>query len=134
MVTRQMGLDDGVAFGVKGNSADRRPVTRVTRPARRVALAGALVDLMPGSQDRVIAAFMARGRADVTDAAVQMLMVVPMHERAGYSGSNDAWCARVSETLTFPMMGLCHTLDILQPFWNPLRLWEGDMRLPNAVS
>ena len=34
-----MGLDDGVAFGVKGNSADRRPVTHVTRPARRVALA-----------------------------------------------------------------------------------------------
>jgi hypothetical protein len=31
-------------------------------------------------------------------------------------------------------MGLCHTLDILQPFWNPLRLWEGDVRLPNAVS
>ena len=83
MVTRQMGLDDGVAFGVKGNSADRRPVTRVTRPARRVALACLEIQVMPGSQDRVIVACVALSGADVTNSAVTVVEVIPAHEIGG---------------------------------------------------
>lgn len=73
-------VDYLIALWVEPDGAHGLPVARVSTPARRVALAGALVDLMPGRQDRVIAAFMPRGRADIADAAVQMLMVVPMHE------------------------------------------------------
>ena len=55
MVTRQERLYDGVAFGVEGNGADRRPVPRVARPARRVALARPEIQGMsgmPGLRDR----------------------------------------------------------------------------------
>jgi len=43
---------------------------------------------------------------------------------AGYSGSNDAWYARESATLTCPRMGPCHILRKLQPCWKPLRIGE----------
>jgi hypothetical protein len=54
-----------------------------------------------------------------------------VHGRAGYLGSSGAWYGRVSVTLTCPMMGLCHTLRKLQPFWIPLRFGETSW-LPNA--
>ena len=36
---------------------------------------------MPGRQDRNVAPFVALRRADVADAAVAVVVVVPMHER-----------------------------------------------------
>ena len=58
-------VDYLIALRVERDDTHGLPVARVSTPARRVALAGTLVDLMPGRQDRVIAAFMPRGRADV---------------------------------------------------------------------
>ena len=75
-----MRLDDGVAFGVKRHGTDGRPVASIARPASRVEFASPAVQRVSGSQNRVIAPCMALRRADVTDAAVTMINVVPMHE------------------------------------------------------
>ena len=54
-----MGLDDAVALGVERDRADRRPVARGARPARRVALAGLEVQRVARSQDGLILAAVA---------------------------------------------------------------------------
>src|SRR3990167_4221132 len=78
-----MHLDDGVAFGVEGHGADGRPVARGARPTSGVERASARVQRMPRSQDRLIFTVMALSRADVADAAVTMVVVVPTHEAGG---------------------------------------------------
>lgn len=75
-----MPVDEGVALRVERHGADGRPVSGIARPARRVALACAKVQLMAGGQNRQVFAGVPLGRADVTDAAVAMIEVVPMHE------------------------------------------------------
>ena len=81
-----MGVDDGVAFRVEGDGVERRPVARVARPSCRVRLPCSAVQRMTGIEDVLVLADVALRRADVTDAAVTMLDVVPMHE-AGRPGA-----------------------------------------------
>src|SRR5256885_17253803 len=78
-----MSRDDRVAFGVERHGCDGRPVARGTGPASRVELTSAGVQRMPRGQDRVVLARVALRRAHVADAAVPMIVVVPMHEPGG---------------------------------------------------
>ena len=57
-----------------------RPVACAARPSSRVALADLQVQGMPGRQDGAVVARVPLGRADVADAALAMLDVVPAHE------------------------------------------------------
>lgn len=57
-----------------------RPVARVARPARRIALPGLGVQRMSSGQDGVIVTGVALLRAHVADGAMAMLHVVPTHE------------------------------------------------------
>jgi hypothetical protein len=93
-----MRLDDAVTFGVERHGADGRPVAALAGPARRILLTSAGTKRMPARQDRVIVAGMALSRAHVANAAVAMLMVVPMHE-AGRPG------ARLVQVGEEPMAG-----------------------------
>lgn len=95
-----MRFDDAVAFGVKGDGADRRPVARIAGPTRRIEFASLGVERMSGRQNAVVVAGMALVRADcVADTAVTMIDVVPMHETSCPSAS----VAR----LGFPLRWLC---------------------------
>lgn len=80
MCASQSGFDDRVTFRVERHRIDRRPVARLARPARRVLLSGLLVERMARIENGVILASVALGRADVLDAAVAVIVVVPMHE------------------------------------------------------
>jgi hypothetical protein len=62
--------DDGVAFRIERNGADRRPIARVPRPARWIAFASLLVDGVPGGEDRVIVARVSLRGADVSGQRV----------------------------------------------------------------
>ena len=75
-----MRLHDGVAFWVERHGADGRPIPSVAGPARRIAFPGAAVQGMSSHQDRVIAACVALSGADVANAAVPVIEVVPAHE------------------------------------------------------
>src|SRR6478609_4132539 len=90
-----MRLDDRFAFGVERHGADGRPVAGAARPASRVDLTSADVQLVAGSQDGVVAAGMTLGWADVANAAVAMVMVVPTHE----AGCRGACVLKISEAL-----------------------------------
>ncbi len=70
-------VDHRVALWIEGDHADMRPVARLTRPARRVALLGLDVQRMPSRQDGLVTAGVALLRADVADATVAMIDVVP---------------------------------------------------------
>src|ERR1035437_7196266 len=78
-----MRLYDGVTFGIERNGTDRRPVSSVARPARRVEVAGVDVQGVPCSQNRVIVACMALSRTDVTNSAMAVIDVVPLHKAGG---------------------------------------------------
>ena len=80
-----MRLDDGVAFGVERHRADGRPVAGGTRPARQVEFASPAVQVMSGSKNHVIVPGIALRRADVSNAVMTMIEVVPTHE-AGRPG------------------------------------------------
>lgn len=56
------------------------PVARAASTARRIAFSCALVDIVPGSQDAAVGAFMALRRTHVADASVPVIMDVPVHE------------------------------------------------------
>lgn len=75
-----MGFYDGVAFWIERHGAARRPVSRVTRPARRVEFASPEIQGMSGSQHRMIVPCVSLGRADVTNSAVTMIDVVALRE------------------------------------------------------
>src|SRR3712207_7932894 len=72
---------DLVALGVEGDGADRGPVAGRPAPAARIGFAGLLVQRMAGGEDGTVPAGMALRRGDVADAAVPVLVVVPVHER-----------------------------------------------------
>jgi hypothetical protein len=82
-----MRLNDGITFGVEGHGADWRPVASTAGPASRIERASAGVQLVPSGQDRAIFTGVALSRADVSNAAVSMVMVVPTHE-AGRPGAS----------------------------------------------
>ena len=73
-------FDHHLVFRVERDGADGLPVARMPAPARRVPLTGAFVDLVSGRQDLVIMPIVSCRRADVADAAVQVRVVIPMHE------------------------------------------------------
>ena len=87
IVVSRIRFDDAVAFGVEGHGADRRPVAGIAGPARRIELASLGVERMPGRQDAVIVAGVALVRADMADAAVAMIDVVPTDETSRPSTS-----------------------------------------------
>src|SRR5215207_10341204 len=81
--TREQGLAGGggaVALGVEGDGADRGPVAGRPAPAARMALARLLVQGMAGGEGGAVLAGMALRRGDIADAAVPVLVVVPVHE------------------------------------------------------
>ena len=82
-----MRLDDRIAFRVERDGADRRPIASSAGPACRIELAGLGVQRMPRRQNRVIFPGMPLRRADVANAAVPMLEVVPTHEVVGPGAS-----------------------------------------------
>ena len=72
--------DHFVELGIEGDYAYVRPVACLARPARRVALPGLGVERMPSRQDGLVITGVTLLRADVADAAVAMIDVVPTHE------------------------------------------------------
>jgi hypothetical protein len=72
-------LDHGGAFGIERDEGDRIPVSGVPRPVPRVACPGGEVKRVAGFQHRAILTGMSLSRADVADAAVAMIVVVPTH-------------------------------------------------------
>src|SRR3954468_5290107 len=76
-------VDHGVALWIEGDGVDRRPVSGFARPAGRVALASLAVQGMASLEDRPISSCMALVGADVANAAVLVVKVVPTHEIGG---------------------------------------------------
>ena len=70
-------LDHRIALRVEGDRIDVRPVPRVAGPSRRVRVPGLHVQRVPGRQDGLVGARMTLLRADVADAAVTVVNVVP---------------------------------------------------------
>jgi hypothetical protein len=79
--------NDGVALRVERNCGNRVPIARVARPACRTAFPRRGVQRMTRGQNRVIATGMALRGADVANATVAMVEVVPPHEGSGPSSS-----------------------------------------------
>lgn len=75
-----MRFNDAVALGIQCYRADRRPVPCGARPAPRISFAGLEIYLVTGGKDRCIFTRMTLRGTDVADAAVPVIMVVPMHE------------------------------------------------------
>ena len=73
-------FDHRIALRVERDGADRLPVACMPTPARRVSLPGAFVHLVSGRQDLVVMLFVSCRRAHVANAAVQVRVVVPVHE------------------------------------------------------
>src|ERR1700709_2591329 len=72
--------DDSVALRIEGDDANRCPVAGRPTPALRVALPGVLVDHVASSEHAAILPGMTLRRGDVADAAVAVLLVVPIYE------------------------------------------------------
>ena len=72
--------DDSVALRIEGDDANRCPVAGRPTPALRVALPGVLVDHVASSEHAAILPGMTLRRGDVADAAMTMLIVVPLHK------------------------------------------------------
>ena len=86
-------VDHRVALWIEGHDVDVRPVACVARPTRRVALLGLEVQRVACRQDGLVLPVMALRRADVADAAVAMIDVVPTHEVGGPGAS----CSEIDE-------------------------------------
>jgi hypothetical protein len=82
------------------DGADGSRVSSVARPARRVEYAGIEIRRMSGRQNRVIVAGWALSRTDVTNAAVAMIDVVPVHEAGGERLRQSPWWGTRAEYLT----------------------------------
>ena len=74
--------DHCVALGIEGDDGDRIPVSGGPRPAARGPCPRMLVERMASLQDGVILTAMSLCRADVADATVAVLVVVPTDEPA----------------------------------------------------
>ena len=90
MCASQSRFDDRVALRVERDRRNRCPVARLARPARRVLLPGLLVQRMACTENGVVFTVVALGRADVLDAAVAVIVVVPMHACSPASGKSPA--------------------------------------------
>jgi hypothetical protein len=73
-------VDDRVALGIEGDHTDVRPVACVAGPACRVALLGFGVERVASRQDGLVITDVSLLRADVADATVAVINVVPTHE------------------------------------------------------
>ena len=74
-------MDNGrFLFWIQPDAAYGLPVARFSRPACRVMGASSLIQSMASSKNAVVQPGMALRRCDVTDFAMAMLFVVPMHE------------------------------------------------------
>ena len=74
-------MPHGVAsLRVEGDGCDRRPVAGWSAPAPRVALARPLIQGVARGEHGPVLAGVALSRRDVADAAVAVLVVVPVHE------------------------------------------------------
>src|SRR4051795_12295968 len=69
-----------VSLWVEGDDCDRRPVAGRSAPAPGIALPRPLIQGMGRREHGSILAGMALGWGDVANAAVTMLVVVPVHE------------------------------------------------------
>ena len=76
-------VDHLFAFGIEAHHVDEQSVSGSARPARWVALLGLKVQRVPCRQDGLILAGVTLLRADVADAAVTVINVVPAHEFSG---------------------------------------------------
>ena len=83
-------LNVSVALRIERDNAGRRPVTRGPTPASRVAFPRTLIDRVAGFEQMAIPAGMTLCRGNIADAAVPVLMVVPLHElHCPLSGSHQ---------------------------------------------
>src|SRR3954468_19771982 len=76
----QGSLDHGIPLGVECHGCDRCPVPGLTAPAPRIARASLLIECMAVGEQRPVLSGMALSRCDIADAAVMVLVVVPVHE------------------------------------------------------
>lgn len=76
-------LDHGIAFRVEGHGFNQGPVSGRARPARRMACPGLGVHLVASGRDGLILAAVALLGADVSNAAVAVIDVVPIHKLSG---------------------------------------------------
>ena len=83
MALDQGGLDHGIPLWVECHGCDRCPVAGLTAPASRIARASFLIERVTASKQRAILPGMSFSRRDVADAAVMVLVVVPVHEAGG---------------------------------------------------
>lgn len=74
------GSDRSLTLWIQRDELDRRPVAGVARPATWVLFSGVLVHRIAAGEDVPIDTSMTLRRADVSNAAVAMLVVVPTHE------------------------------------------------------
>src|SRR3954469_13294694 len=70
----------GVSLRIESDDGDRRPVAGWSAPAPWVARPRLLIERVARREHEPVLAGMALGRTDVADAAVSMLVVVPVHE------------------------------------------------------
>src|SRR3954471_9453098 len=80
LALEQGGLDHGIPLRVECHGCDRRPVPGLTAPASRIAFASLLIECMAVTKQCAIQTCMALSGRDVADAAVMVLVVVPVHE------------------------------------------------------
>jgi len=73
-------LNVSVALRIERDDTDRRPVTRGPTPASRVAFPRTLIDRVAGFEQTAIPSGMTLCRGNIADAAVSVLVVVPLHE------------------------------------------------------
>lgn len=67
-------------FWVQGDNLDGLPISGVTAPSDRSVLLGLFIHLMAMSQDSFVLTRMALLRCHKLNAAVAVLMVVPVHK------------------------------------------------------
>ena len=79
-------LDHAIALWVERDGAHGRPVAGMSRPARRVAFARGGVKPMARGQDGHVGTRMTLPRADVTQAAMPVGVVVPISSVPNRSG------------------------------------------------
>src|SRR4051794_30375697 len=99
----QSGLDHGILLWVECHGGHGRPIAGLAAPAPWVALAGLLIEHVTTSQQRPVLSDMALCRRDVANAAVTVLVVVPMREVRGPTagrgrGRQSPWAGRPGDT------------------------------------
>src|ERR1700712_5876960 len=76
-------MDEDVALGIERHGPDGRPIAGLPAPAPWIALPGCLVERVALSERGPILPGMALRGGDVADAAVSVLMIVPMGKAHG---------------------------------------------------